>query len=140
MTSIKINFAYFQFVTAQLFICTSMPLQHTFGVPFCHRLCTCVTRQQGLLDRLYSVASQPQVHHPRSEADLDFTPSLRPLIKINLSQFLSSLIIHNLLGDFVMDDTIYNKIILTNNVIICKSLVSNAAELPRKSSSASPNT
>lgn len=32
-------------VIARLFIRTSISLRYTFGVPFCHRLCTCIARQ-----------------------------------------------------------------------------------------------
>lgn len=56
-------------VIARLFIRTSISLRYMFGVPFCHRLCTCIVRQWGLLGLLYSMVSQPQVQDLRSAAD-----------------------------------------------------------------------
>ena len=69
-------------VTMWLFIHISMPLQHTFSITFHHRLCTGITRWRGLLDRLYSAASQLQVHHPCVAADCTFTYSLRCRITV----------------------------------------------------------
>lgn len=64
------------FVIIQFFICTSMSLQHTPSITFCQWFCTIIARQRRLVDRLYSVLSQIQVHYLCVAVDQPFTISL----------------------------------------------------------------
>ena len=80
LMSININFAYFHSCYRTAFYPYFCPITEQIGVPFCHKLCVCAIRQGRLLDRLYSVSSQIQVHHLRSAADRFFKTGLRSRI------------------------------------------------------------
>lgn len=64
----------------RLFILPSCAITAQTGVPYRHGLYARAARRRGLLGGLYSWASQPRVHPPRSAAGTGFTPRLRPRV------------------------------------------------------------